>query len=255
MRVGNVKVPGESNPVMRLCFDARKAIHVVEEYVQAREFMYVQVYIHKTIRAYEAMLRNALGLASTITDGDWNKAPAPCPPALAKVLACEPIGTDEYLSLDDFRLWCTFMDWARLGDGNDKRYARLRALCERLVNRGRPYRLVDMSTRCRDNDMRYPKAIEIQAELRNSQSAHSLYLDSFEDLVYRNIFYRQSKETEEQEDQAIQFVHDNGNTDPAEVLSYVIRAISEFKIRIHRLYYDETDDNLVGRLKKDGWTE
>ena len=112
---------------MRLCFDSGKAIHVVEEYIQAREFMYVQVYVHKTTRAYEAMLRNALGLASAITDGDPSKAPAPCPPALAKVLARQAITTDEYLALDDFRLWCTFMDWAQLGDGNDDRCARLRS--------------------------------------------------------------------------------------------------------------------------------
>ena len=126
---------------------------------------------------------------------------------------------------------------------------------QRLVNRGRPYRLIDMNMRYADDQKRYPKAIALQTELRNSSSAHSLYLDSFEDLVYRNIFYRQSKEKEEQEDQAIQFVHENGNTDPAEALSDVIRAISELEIRIHRLYYDETDPELVGRLQKDDWIE
>jgi len=58
LRIAEVPVRGQQGGVLRLCFDSRKAIHVVEEYIQARAFMYEQVYIHKATRAYEAMLKN-----------------------------------------------------------------------------------------------------------------------------------------------------------------------------------------------------
>jgi HD superfamily phosphohydrolase len=40
LRIGKVLVRGQTDGVHRLCFHAGKAIHVVEEYIQAREFMY-----------------------------------------------------------------------------------------------------------------------------------------------------------------------------------------------------------------------
>jgi HD superfamily phosphohydrolase len=255
IRVGNVKVVGESDPVKRLCFDSGKAIHVVEEYIQAREFMYVQVYIHKTTRAYEAMLKNALGLASAITNGDPQGAPSSCPVALAKVLARQPITVDEYLSLDDFRLWCTLLDWARLDDKGDARVRMLASLCERIVHRGRPYRRVEMDRQYDDDDRRYDRAIELQSEWRGTPSQYALCLDSFKDLAYRSIFYRKSKETEDQEDRAIQLLAPSGFTEPVEQASPLIRAISDLKIQIHRLYYDENDPELAERLQKDGWIE
>jgi HD superfamily phosphohydrolase len=248
LRVGNVRVRGQADPVMRLCFDSGKAIHVIEEYIQAREFMYVQVYMHKTTRAYEALLKSALGLAAQITGDDPGQAPQPCPPALAKMLARQPLDTDEYLSLDDFRLWCTLLDWSRLATGGDERLQPLRAKCERVVNRGRPYRSVEL----RDHD-RLEKAIELITELRGTPQAYSCERDSFQDLAYRNVFYRKSPDDEEQEDRVIQFIDRGGQTHPAESLSDVIRAISEIETKIHRLYYDQTDAEMVTRLQKEGW--
>lgn len=253
IRIGSVKVKGQGKPLLRLCFDSGKAVHVVEEYIQAREFMYVQVYTHKTTRAYEAMLKNILGLAAAITNGNVRRAPRPCPPALAKLLAREEVSTDEYLSLDDFRLWCTFLDWSQFASGRNKRFARLRALCDRLVNRRKPYRVFEFDVRHEEGRQRYQRAIEIQAELENSAERHSLDLDSFADLAYRNLFYRTSSGAEEQEDRVIQLIDDGGRTHPAESLSDVIRAISTIETKIYRLYYDETDDAIVDRLRNEGW--
>ncbi len=100
LRIGKVIVRGQSDGVWRLCFSSRKAIHVIEEYIQAREFMYVQVYVHKTTRAYEALLTNILGLAATIADGDASHVPSPCPEACAKErLSCAPCCWT--------RMWCS----------------------------------------------------------------------------------------------------------------------------------------------------
>jgi hypothetical protein len=42
------------------------------------------------------MLKSILGLAASITDGDVARAPQPCPPALAKMLARQPVTTEEW---------------------------------------------------------------------------------------------------------------------------------------------------------------
>lgn len=246
LRIGKVLVRGQTDGVHRLCFHAGKAIHVVEEYIQARELMYVQVYVHKTTRAYEAMLKSVLGLAAAITDGDMAKAPQPCPSALAKMLARQPVTTDEYLSLDDFRLWCTLVDWSQSDSGGDDR---LRSKCRRLVNRDQPYKTLELQ-----DDATREKAIELVTELRSAPQTHSIERDSFEDLAYRNVFYRgSSDDDEDQADRVIHFIDERCQTKPAESLSDVILAISNVKTRIHRLYYDETDLELTERLRRDNW--
>lgn len=253
VRIGSVKVKGQGKPVLRLCFDSGKAVHVVEEYIQAREFMYVQVYTHKTTRAYEAMLQNVLGLAAAIAGGNPRRAPQPCPPALAKMLARMPVDADEYLSLDDFRLWCAFLDWSQLKSRRDARVARLSALCDRLVNRRKPYRVFEIDVRHDEGRKQYQRAIELQADVANGPAKHSLKLDSFEDLAYRSLFYRKSSDDEEQEDRVIHLIDDGGQTRAAELQSDVIRAISGIETKVYRLYYDETDRTIVDRLRNDGW--
>ena len=248
LRIGKVPIQGQADGVHRLCFHAGKAIHVVEEYIQAREFMYVQVYVHKTTRAFEAMLTSIFGLAAAITDGSVARAPAPCPPALAKILARQAVSTEEYLSLDDFRLWCTLADWAVISDGGDELKRMLGSKCRRLVNRDQPYKTLELR-----DDAKREKSIELVTELRQTPQRHSIVRDSFQDLAYRNVFYRKSPEDEDQADRVIQFIDDREQTHPAEALSDVIRAISEVETRIHRLYYDETDATLVQRLKEQDW--
>ncbi len=253
VRIGSVAVKSQTRPVLRLCFDSGKAVHVVEEYIQAREFMYVQVYTHKTTRAYEAMLKNILGLAAWITDGKPGRAPKPCPPALAKILAREPVDTEEYLSLDDFRLWCTLLDWSQLRPGGDTRTARLVKLCDRLVNRRKPYRVVEIDVRHSGGRDLQREAIQLLERLKNKPQRYAVELDSFEDLAYRNLFYRKGPDDEAQEDRIIHFIDEDDQTHPAEELSDVIRAISNVETRIHRLYYDESDRVLLTQLRKAGF--
>ncbi|MCH9033490.1 MAG: HD domain-containing protein [Planctomycetes bacterium] len=248
LRIGKVAVRGEQEGRWRLCLDGEKATHAVEEYIQAREFMYVQVYIHKTSRAYEAMLRHILALAARICDADPDKAPQPCPPALAKMLACKAVTTQEYLSLDDFRLWTTFMDWTELDPGDNLHRKALRDKCRRLVHRGRPYRFIEL-----DNRERQDKALELVTDLKTTEQEFSCYRDAFTDVAYRNVFYRKSREEEEQEDRAIFFIEPDGHTQPAEARSDVIRAISEIETKIYRLYYDDQDPEMMKRLSEDGW--
>lgn len=247
LRVGEVRVKGQRDSVRRLCFNG-KAIHAIEEYIQAREFMYVQVYIHKATRAYEALLTNILGLATAIADGDQARVPQPCPPALSKMLARSPVDTAEYLALDDFRLWCTLVDWSSLDGKGGDRIRRLAEMCKRLVNREEPYRTIELKDRSQQD-----KALALVTSLREQDLRFSCCRDAFTDLAYKNVLYRKSKEGEEQEDRAILVQDRNDRTHPVESESEVILAISRIETAIYRLYYDGTDEALVDRLKTNGW--
>lgn len=250
LRIGDVAVKGQSNRVRRLCFHAGKAIHVVEEYIQAREFMYIQVYVHKTTRAYEAMLTSILSLATAITNSDPANAPQPCPEALALMLARKPVTTAQYLSLDDFRLWCTLLDWSQCETNGDEQLEALQSKCKRLVDRRQPYKTIELR-----DDKKRERAVELVTELRTTLTFQrfSIERDSFQDLAYRNVFYRKSPEAEDEADRVIHLIDDRDKAHPAESLSDVIRAISEIETNIHRLYYDEEDRELVDRLKRDNW--
>lgn len=192
LRIGKVRVKGQQEGVWRLCFDSRKAVPAVEEYIQARAFMYEQVYIHKTTRAYEAMFKNILGLASHLCGGDPARVPRPCPPALAKMLAGQPVSTDEYLSLDDFRVWGTLLDWSVPPEGADALLRLLCAKCARLVNRQKPYKKIELDSREKQD-----KAVELMTSLRGSPLAFSCHRDAFRDIAYRNVFYRKSQDERE----------------------------------------------------------
>lgn len=250
LRIGKVHVKGQEDGVWRLCFDSRKAIHVVEEYIQAREFMYVQVYVHKTTRAYEAMLRHVLGLAAMIANGDRQRVPQPCPPALAQMLAGEQVSFDDYLSLDDFRLWSMFADWAGRSPGTDPALKKLQEKCSRLVNRGRPYRTIEL----RDREQQ-DKALSLVTSLEKEDSLlrFSCHRDEFADVAYRNVFYRKSSREAAEEDRVIYFVEPGQEPQPAEGVSQGIKAISGIETQVYRLYYDHADEDMMRRLRDDGW--
>lgn len=248
LRIGQLAVPGRAEPDWRLCFDSVKARHVVEEFIQAREFMYVQVYIHKTTRAYEALFRNIFALAANICRGDPDRCPDPCPPALRKMLAGVSVGTAEYLSLDDFRIWTTLVDWSHQQNGADVLHQLLAAKCDRLVNRRRPYRFIALDSREKQD-----AALRLVMEVMGSNAEFSCHRDEFKDVAYRNVFYRKSREDEEEAQKAIYFIEPDGMVRPIESVSSVIRAISEIETEIYRLYYDPDDQAIVSKLKQLGW--
>lgn len=248
LRIGKVQVGGRQGGVQRLCFDSRKATHVVEEYIQAREFMYVQVYIHKTTRAYEAMMLHILRLAAHISGGDVNRFPQPCPPALAKMLTGQTVTTDEYLSLDDFRLWSALIDWVGLAGDGDARRVTLKGKCDRLVNRRQPYKAIDLLDRGKQD-----QALRLATSVENTPLVFSCHRDDFVDRAYRNIHYRKSQDPEEAADRAIYFVQPQGQTLMAEDVSQVILAISGIDTEVYRLCYDSHDPAIVERLRTDGW--
>ncbi len=115
-----VKIFGKPQEVLAL--DGKRGTSVVESYVLGRHYMYKHVYYHKTTRAAEQMLRNALQFATNqIADGKL-KAPHP----FFEELASRKASLENYLKLDDFLLLGYIDQWAEKDDDLGKLCARLK---------------------------------------------------------------------------------------------------------------------------------
>jgi HD superfamily phosphohydrolase len=86
-------------------FDLLKAPPVIEQFLVARRAMYHTVYLHKTVRAAEAMVSLLLGrLGRVLAEKDLGiNDPLFVP--FKKIIRREPLSPDEILGLDDYSLW------------------------------------------------------------------------------------------------------------------------------------------------------
>jgi HD superfamily phosphohydrolase len=94
---------------------AARGIYAVEEYLQARYYMFRQVYFHRTLRSAEAVLRSALRRALELVAGGapvWRAPDA----SFAKVLQRQPLTISEYLQIDDSDVIFHLKQWQREAD-------------------------------------------------------------------------------------------------------------------------------------------
>jgi len=94
---------------------AARGLYAVEEYLQARYYMFRQVYFHRTLRSAEAVLKSALRRALALLEaGDevW------CAPGTAfeKVLRRERLTLSEHLEMDDSDVLFHVKQWQNSGD-------------------------------------------------------------------------------------------------------------------------------------------
>lgn len=90
-------------------------IHAVEDYLQARYYMFRQVYFHRTLRAAEAVLRSTLRRALDLfadSKGVWCASGT----AMESVLAGKKLTLAEHLSLDDSDFIFHIKRWAQSDD-------------------------------------------------------------------------------------------------------------------------------------------
>jgi hypothetical protein len=94
---------------------AARGVYAVEEYLQARYYMFRQVYFHRTLRSAEAVLRSALrrALELTASDNDVWHAPGV---SFAKVLRREPLTVIEHLQIDDSDVIFHLKQWQAASD-------------------------------------------------------------------------------------------------------------------------------------------
>ena len=113
-----------------------RGLHAVEEYLQARYYMFRQVYFHRTLRSAEAVLRSALrrSLDLKASGADvWSAAGT----ALEKLLRREPLTITEHLSMDDSDVIFHMKQWRHSSDRV------LSDLANRFVNR-RLFKAIDL---------------------------------------------------------------------------------------------------------------
>jgi HD superfamily phosphohydrolase len=115
---------------------AARGLYAVEEYLQARYYMFRQVYFHRTLRSAEAVLRSAVrrALALVASGVDvWCTRGS----AFEKLLGRKQLNIGEHLSLDDSDVIFHMKQWRQSGDET------LRDLSERFVNR-RLFKAIDL---------------------------------------------------------------------------------------------------------------
>jgi HD superfamily phosphohydrolase len=113
-----------------------KGLYAVEEYLQARYYMFRQVYFHRTLRSAEAVLISALNRARILIErGELKFRMAGS--VFEKMLMAEPVSTTEYLQLDDTDVMFRLKEWSREADEI------LADLAARLIHR-RLFKAIDL---------------------------------------------------------------------------------------------------------------
>ncbi|MEP6707545.1 MAG: HD domain-containing protein, partial [Pyrinomonadaceae bacterium] len=94
---------------------AARGVFAVEEYLQARYYMFRQVYFHRTLRSAEAVLRSALRRALKLLQAGETIWYAPGT-AFEKVLRGKPLTLMEHLEIDDSDVIFHLKQWQRAAD-------------------------------------------------------------------------------------------------------------------------------------------
>lgn len=107
-------------------FVKRSSLHTVEQYLLARYFMYVQVYLHPVTVGSDVLVEKILTRATDLLRAG---ATVPIPPALEEVLTSGETSVESYLRLDESVLLYAFHLWADAKDDI------LKDLANRFLNR------------------------------------------------------------------------------------------------------------------------
>ena len=104
LEVGSVTIDDEDEPIQVPCLYLNfKGVQVAEEYLEARFRLYKAVYMHKTTRAAEMMLRHLLTIAAKALKDDELAQREP----ILHYFTSESPSLGSYLDLDDASVWAT----------------------------------------------------------------------------------------------------------------------------------------------------
>jgi uncharacterized protein len=117
-------------------FVAAKGLYAVEEYLQARYYMFRQVYFHRSLRSAEAVLRSLLRRAiEVMREGRLRFVVKGS--VIERLLAGESLSTSDYLKFDDHDVMFHIKQWTSEEDPI------LSDLTQRFVDR-RLFRAIDL---------------------------------------------------------------------------------------------------------------
>jgi HD superfamily phosphohydrolase len=113
-----------------------RGLYAVEEYLQARYYMFRQVYYHRTLRSAEVVLRATLQRALELTERGVDIWRAP-DTAFEKLLLRKPLSLRDHMEMDDSDVLFHIKQWQRAGDPI------LRDLSRRFIGR-RLFKAIDL---------------------------------------------------------------------------------------------------------------
>lgn len=158
---------------------AARGLYAVEEYLQARYYMFRQVYFHRSLRSAEAVLRSVLRRALQLLEAGQ---PVWCAPdtAFEKVLRKQNLSISEHLEIDDSDVLFHIKQWQRSTDPI------LKDLSGRFIGR-RLFKAIDL-------DMTQAEQAEFLAAARECVSragfdpAYYFIEDRASDVPYYNYY-------------------------------------------------------------------
>jgi len=168
----------------RIYVEAR-GLYAVEEYLQARYYMFRQVYFHRTLRSAEAVLRSIIRRAlQLLTDGKevWHAEGT----AFEKILRRQPLTITDHLQVDDSDIIFHVKQWQTSDD------AILGDLSRRFIAR-RLFKAIDL-------DMPVSERPEFLSAARNSVMCAGFDPDYYfiedraSDVPYYNYYSAQENE-------------------------------------------------------------
>lgn len=163
------------HPDQQRIYVSAKGLYAVEQYLQARFYMFRQVYFHHSLRAAENMLLSILKRAVYLLTANRLQFSLP-DSSLTKLLSVQPMTTPGFLSLDDHDIMFHIKQWVHESDNI------LKDLCCRFINR-RLFKSVDISKSDWGQSERFKQAQQF-IEAAGFEEAYYMLKDSAQDIPY-----------------------------------------------------------------------
>lgn len=220
---------------LRLCVDGSKGLHAIEQYILARLYMYMQVYMHRTTRATEALFNNIIRLAAELAINDSLEVDTPSP-ILDLLVSRGEVDLETYLNLDDFLVLNTLTEWSSARTSSNQELATLARMCDTLINRRLPYRCIQLERRA--EEIEAEKLVQHLETKQNDLRFHC-YVDSWEQVPYKDVLYNLGEQELEDTINLTLFVIDSdGHGRPIESRSKVLQNLGRSEMRVSRFFYD-----------------
>jgi uncharacterized protein len=163
---------------------AARGLYAVEEYLQARYYMFRQVYFHRTLRSAEAVLRSILRRAVVLMK-EQRLSFLVTDSAMARVLAGDEVQVSDYLSFDDHDIMFYIKQWVREPDPI------LSDLARRFVER-RLFKAIDVNLPPEERATFFESAREKSLEL-GFDPEYYLIEDRARDIPYYSYYRPEGK--------------------------------------------------------------
>ncbi|MCI0337086.1 MAG: HD domain-containing protein [Acidobacteria bacterium] len=208
---------------------ASNGLYAVEEYLQARYYMFRQVYFHRSLRSAEAVLMSILRRAIELVKiGNLNFVLSGS--VMERVLAGEVLTVGEYLLFDDYDVMFYIKQWTREPD------AILRDLSQRFIER-RLFKVIDLDF---DEDERsqYVERARNRTVVLGFDPHYYLIEDCAADIPYYS-YYRPEGKTRI-------YIERNGMICDIAKVSSVVRGMRGYEL--HRLCFPQEATEAIEKM-------